>query len=64
MSRKYFDKLIVGDGTSQKKVKSKFGEMMMAKLGWSEGKGLGRNEDGMKEVIQVKRREVGSGLGA
>ena len=32
-------------------------------MGWTEGSGLGKNEDGMKNPIQVKRREEGTGLG-
>lgn len=36
MSRKYFDKLMTGTGVTQKKVKSKLGEMLMKKMGWEE----------------------------
>lgn len=32
-------------------------------MGWSEDKGLGRNEDGRKEHVKVKKRENGEGLG-
>ena len=32
-------------------------------MGWSKGKGLGKNEDGMEKPIQIKRREEGTGLG-
>ena len=63
MSRKYYDKLMTGTGSTTKEVKSKFGEKIMAQLGWETGKGLGKNEDGMKDCIQVKRREEGVGLG-
>eukprot|EP00966_Prymnesium_polylepis_P210592 4876370-Prymnesium_polylepis.1 len=41
-----------------------FGRRMLAKFGWAEGKGLGRNENGMKEHIKVKQRAAGLGLGA
>ena len=41
-----------------------FGRRMLAKFGWSEGKGLGRKEDGMKEHIKVKQRAENLGLGA
>ena len=63
MSRKYFDKLMTGTGSTSRTVKSKFGSKIMEQLGWNEGKGLGKNEDGMKECIQVTRREEGTGLG-
>ena len=51
MSRKYFDKLIQGTGSTTKKVKSKFGEKLMAKMGFKEGEGLGLNGDGRVECI-------------
>ena len=51
MSKKYFNKLMIGSGSTTKKVKSKFGEKIMAQLGWESGKGLGANEDGLLECI-------------
>ena len=63
MSRKYYDKLMTGSGTTSKQVKSKFGEAMMKKMGWEQGLGLGKEMDGMTDCIQVKRREEGAGLG-
>ena len=63
MSKKYFDKLMTGTGSTTKTVKSKFGSKLMESMGWSEGKGIGKNEDGMKECIQITRREDGVGLG-
>lgn len=35
----------------------------MKKMGWSEGKGLGKKESGMTDCVQIKRREDGLGLG-
>ena len=32
-------------------------------MGWEDGKGLGKNLDGLHEPIQVKRRDLGTGLG-
>ena len=63
MSKKYFDRLLTGTGETNKEVKSKFGLKMLENMGWSKGKGLGKNEDGMKDCIQIKRREEGTGLG-
>ena len=63
MSKKYFEKLMVGTGSTTKVVKSKFGAKIMEQMGWSDGKGLGKAEDGMKDCIQVTRREEGAGLG-
>lgn len=33
------------------------------KMGWSEGKGLGKKQAGMTDCLQIKRREDGQGLG-
>ncbi len=44
--------------------KNKFGYRMLQKMGWSEGKGLGKNEDGIKTHVRVKRRRTQSGIGA
>ena len=63
MSKKYYDRLLTGTGETSKEVKSKFGQKMLEQMGWQKGKGLGRNEDGMTECIQIKRREEGAGLG-
>ena len=41
-----------------------FGRRMLAKFGWKEGQGLGKNMDGMKTHIKVKQRADGLGLGA
>ena len=63
MSKKYYDRLLTGTGETSKEVKSKFGQKMLEQMGWQKGKGLGRNEDGMTECIQIRRREEGAGLG-
>ena len=64
MSQKYFDRLLVGSGKSNKEVKSKFGLKMMEKMGWNKGTGLGKNQDGMLDCIQIERRDEGQALGA
>lgn len=35
----------------------------MLKMGWNEGKGLGKTQSGMTDCLQIKRREDGQGLG-
>ena len=64
MSRKYFDRLLTGTGETSKEVKSKFGIKIMQGMGWEQGKGLGKSENGMTDCIQIKRREEGAALGA
>mmetsp|Transcript_127492 Transcript_127492/g.179948 ORF Transcript_127492/g.179948 Transcript_127492/m.179948 type:complete len:183 (+) Transcript_127492:104-652(+) len=43
---------------------SRFGFQMLLKMGWSNGKGLGKNEDGQTEHVKVEKREENIGLGA
>jgi len=42
---------------------SSFGKKMLLKMGWRNGKGLGKKEDGIKENLKVKIRNANSGLG-
>jgi hypothetical protein len=64
MSKKYYDKVLAGSGTSSVKVKSAFGSKILAKYGWSEGQGLGASMSGVQECVQVERREDRVGIGA
>ena len=43
--------------------KSGFGFKMLQKMGWSEDKGLGKNETGITANIKISKREEGLGLG-
>ena len=43
--------------------KESFGRAMMEKMGWAEGKGVGKNEDGMRTHIRAQKRGA-EGLGA
>ncbi|XP_065844741.1 PIN2/TERF1-interacting telomerase inhibitor 1-like [Oscarella lobularis] len=43
---------------------SKFGQRMLEKMGWKNGKGLGRDEDGLVEHIKVTKKKDMSGVGA
>ena len=51
MSKKYYDRLLVGTGTTTKEVQSKYGEMLMAKMGWKKGDGLGKTMSGITDCI-------------
>lgn len=42
--------------------KGGFGERLLKQLGWSEGKGLGLNEDGMAEALRVKQKKDQTGV--
>mmetsp|Transcript_14414 Transcript_14414/g.36496 ORF Transcript_14414/g.36496 Transcript_14414/m.36496 type:complete len:677 (+) Transcript_14414:125-2155(+) len=44
--------------------KSKFGYQMLLKMGWTEGRGAGKNEDGISSHIKVKKRTDRAALGA
>ena len=43
---------------------SSFALKQMEKMGWKEGKGLGKNEDGMSKHIVISKREEGAALGS
>lgn len=64
MSKKYYDKVLAGSGTSQVKVKSVFGAKILSKYGWKEGDGLGSSMSGAKECVQVEKRSERVGIGA
>ncbi|KAJ2390898.1 hypothetical protein GGI23_005532 [Coemansia sp. RSA 2559] len=44
--------------------KGRFGFRMLEKMGWSEGKGLGAQEDGMREHVKIKLKTNSFGVGA
>lgn len=43
--------------------KNAFGFKMLQKMGWKENTGLGKEQIGQVDVIRVKKREEGLGLG-
>ncbi|XP_065294011.1 caldesmon-like isoform X1 [Dermacentor albipictus] len=40
-----------------------YSEKLMKQMGWTEGKGLGKNEDGMRDFIQPKKKVNTKGIG-
>lgn len=44
--------------------KSGFGFKMMMKMGWKEGKGLGKNESGITDNIKIRKKIDSRGIGA
>ena len=67
MSKKWFEMLSVGKGTTEREVKSKYGASIMAKMGFQVGEVLGKKKEimeGLKKPVQMKRRDVELGLGA
>ncbi len=45
------------------KNENKFGQRLLEKMGWKDGKGLGANEDGMVDHIKVKVKSDNRGIG-
>lgn len=50
-------------GTKWSKDASNFGKQLMKKSGWEEGKGLGKNEDGIVENVKTSRKDNMLGIG-
>ena len=44
--------------------KKKFGYKMLQKMGWTEGKGLGKHEHGMKTHVKIDPKTTREGIGA
>lgn len=44
--------------------KDNFGKKLMEKMGWEQGKGLGRKEEGATEFLRAKKRSDNLGIGA
>ena len=60
---RYKDKILRPSGISQKKVESEFGLKMLQMMGWNGSEGLGAEGGGIKECIQIGRREELEGIG-
>lgn len=48
---------VAGQGVVKPKCTGGFGERMLRSMGWESGQGLGKEGQGMKEAIQVKKKE-------
>ena len=51
------------NNTAWSKSKTKLGFKLLQKMGWDEGKGLGKDEDGLTEHVKVQVKEDTRGVG-
>jgi hypothetical protein len=58
---------VAGIGVQKATAYGGFGQAQLEKMGWSKGQGLGKQKHGMKEAIEVKKKEdtlgVSDGMG-
>ncbi|KAJ1608545.1 G patch domain-containing protein [Cryptosporidium canis] len=64
MSKSYYDRLNSGQSCPRTPFTSSIGANLLQKMGWKEGKGLGKEEVGIQECIQINKRSENLGLGA
>ncbi|PFH31365.1 G-patch domain-containing protein [Besnoitia besnoiti] len=63
MSKKFYDRVLKGSGVQSRPFHSSFGAAILKKFGWEEGQGLGRENSGRTDCLQIRRREENVGLG-
>lgn len=63
MGDKYRERLLKSSGVSNIRFESEYAKKLMVQMGWKEGNGLGKDQNGEKDCVQVKRREDNVGLG-
>jgi len=51
------DGYVAGQGVQKPTGYGGFGERMLRTMGWDKGQGLGKEKQGMKEAIEVKKKE-------
>ena len=56
MSSKYRDRLLQSSGVSNIRFESEYAKKLMMNMGWKEGNGLGKNQHGNADCVQIKRR--------
>lgn len=56
MSKKYYARVLKGTGVQEKRFESKFGSSILQKFGWHAGDGLGKQNDGAANPVQIRRR--------
>ncbi len=49
-------------GVRKATAKGGLGERLLKSMGWSEGKGLGRQEDGISSALVVKKKDDAAGV--
>ncbi|GIL91495.1 hypothetical protein Vretimale_18783 [Volvox reticuliferus] len=55
---------VAGVGVQKATAYGGLGQKLMERMGWSKGQGLGKEKHGMKEAIEVKKKEDTLGVGA
>ncbi|KAG7672834.1 hypothetical protein Ndes2526B_g08310 [Nannochloris sp. 'desiccata'] len=58
------DGYVAGQGVQKPTGYGGFGERMLRTMGWDKGQGLGKEQQGMKEAIEVKKKEDTVGVGS
>lgn len=53
---------VPGQGVKKATAYGGLGQKMLEKMGWQQGQGLGKDQHGMKEAIEVKKKEDALGV--
>lgn len=52
------------EASSGASLENSIGAKMLKQMGWNDGQGLGKKNQGRSRIIEVERRAAGAGLGA